>query len=269
MSSAQRRLDKVEASLTPKQQVLCWLDRMVGFGARDGYLEWLSSQPVSEMPRVKLPEVVADAVRGALRGEPDVEIDRAVQDAVRDVLFLTKLAFDLDALVEEKCREFDLRAALCARGLQLLLVQEALGRRGTGAVALPGGAGRVREVRDQVEALLEEACEARHAVGAVAERYFDGHPVAFPKGAHRLDMACETGETIVAEYNRVAARQTADGLAVDVDAVKRAAAARAVETTRRMANLAWADAQWEVGRVESAARLMRACTDESQGTREG
>jgi hypothetical protein len=51
MKAANRRLDKVEAALLPKQQVLRWLDHAFSFGTDEEYFAWLMKQRLAK--RVK------------------------------------------------------------------------------------------------------------------------------------------------------------------------------------------------------------------------
>ncbi|HUU92210.1 MAG TPA: hypothetical protein VM238_13510 [Phycisphaerae bacterium] len=44
MRDAGKRLDDVEAALTPKQQVLRWLDHVAGLGSEEAYFKWLAER---------------------------------------------------------------------------------------------------------------------------------------------------------------------------------------------------------------------------------
>ena len=64
MKAAMRRLQHAEAALSPKQQVLNWLDQALKFGSEERYFQWLRKQPTSEFPRVKIINAVTGDVRG-------------------------------------------------------------------------------------------------------------------------------------------------------------------------------------------------------------
>jgi len=283
MKAAARRLGKVEASLTPKQQVLLWLDQMFGYGSEETYAAWLVEQPADCRPRVKIAEAVRGAVGAAMRGESRETIRRAVQHAVRDVYFLTALVIDLIAWVDERVGLFEVHAALCARTLQLAMI------RGL-ALKLPGAPTKPSDLRtatlnlrDHLVDLVGAVCEIQQTVRITSERYFDGHPIVFPGKARSLAETAERAETLVAEYNRFVASEAkrlgTDGpseaaragaglahgkrLALDLAAIRKDAATGAIAATQHHVRLAQADALWNIGRTEEAARLLRACSPQA------
>jgi hypothetical protein len=116
-------------------------------------------------------------------------------------------------------------------------------------------------------------------VEIISRRYFDGHPVVFPTKAACLADTAERAGTVVAEYNRFVAsaakrlglgeptrpararrdRAKCEGLRLELAAIREAAAASAVTLACGHVGLAKADALWDIGRPEEAARLLRAC----------
>ena len=65
-SVGRRRLDKIEASLTPRQAVLLWLDEASRFGSMRAYVSSLQGQPTSAFPLFRLPEQVEQLVRDSV-----------------------------------------------------------------------------------------------------------------------------------------------------------------------------------------------------------
>ena len=88
MSSGKRRVAKLESVLTPKQTFLLWLQDAHGFNDIEAYVRHLKSQPDSAWPIDKLTTQVEEAVKQTLKGRPREEIDKAVRQAYKDVLFL-------------------------------------------------------------------------------------------------------------------------------------------------------------------------------------
>jgi len=86
--STKRRVEKLETNLTPKQAVLLWLREAHAFNGVVEYVRHLKGQPDSARPIDKLTAQVAEGVKQTLKGKPREEIDRAVRQAHRDVLFL-------------------------------------------------------------------------------------------------------------------------------------------------------------------------------------
>ncbi|KPK45635.1 MAG: hypothetical protein AMK72_10780, partial [Planctomycetes bacterium SM23_25] len=135
-----------------------------------------------------------------MRGELQEAIENVVRRAVRDVYFLSRLVVDVNMLVTEKAGAFDLQAALCARGLQLLVVAAAVPRRGQTALPWLDLPLRLREVRDDAVALLSDIYTLEEAIGLIRRRLFDDHPILFPGRARRLADSRDTAESLVAEY---------------------------------------------------------------------
>ena len=88
MSTAKRRVEKLESGLTPKQAILLWLQEAHAFNGIEEYVRHLKTQPDSAAPLHKLPIQVEEGVKQTLKGKPKEEIDRAVRQAYKDVLFL-------------------------------------------------------------------------------------------------------------------------------------------------------------------------------------
>jgi len=276
MKAAERRLEKVEASLTPKQQVLRWLDQVHGFQSEDKYCEWLKDQPASELPRVRMVEVAGDAARRAMRGEPEEVIERAARDAERDVIFLTELVLQVNTLVDQKSEIFSFRAALHARALQLAMLSEEAGADSAVAAAMPNPSLRLSEIHEETERLLGEICVLQGTVEIIQRCYFDGRPMVFPRKAACLKAVWEAVCALGCEYNRLVARRSSsvetDGAEVgkpeeapvasgviDMEAVQTKAAALAAEEARFCVYLAKGVTLNHVGRFDDAVRLLKAC----------
>jgi len=110
---------------------------IASLGSEEAYFEWLGERSIQALPRIKLAEAVAEAARKRMRGEPKEAVENVVRRAVRDVYFLSRLVIDINTLVSERTTVFDGQAALCARGLQLLVVAAAVPRRGQTALPWP------------------------------------------------------------------------------------------------------------------------------------
>ncbi len=263
MRDARKRLDDMEAALTPKQQVLRWLDHVAGLGSEEAYFKWLAERSFEALPRIKLAEAVAEATRKKMRSAPKEAVEVAVRRAVRDVYFLTKLVIDINTLVSEKATVFDVQAALCARGLQLLVVAAAVPRRGQAALPWLDRPLQLREVRNDVVVLLSDIYTLEEAIRFIRRRLFDDHPILFPGRAKRLAEGREKAESVVAEYASLLASGSFDGggdsteLGLALDALRKAVQPVAAATVRHCVDLAKADALWDIGQREAAARLWK------------
>jgi len=194
-----------------------------------------------------------------MRGELQEAIENVVRRAVRDVYFLSRLVVDVNMLVTEKAGAFDLQAALCARGLQLLVVAAAVPRRGQTALPWLDLPFQLQEVRDDAIALLSDIYTLEGAIGLIRRRLFDDHPILFPGRAKRLAESREKAESVVAEYASLRATgsfdrgEDATDLGLALDALRQAVQPVAAATARHWRDLAKADALWDTGQREAAA----------------
>jgi hypothetical protein len=82
----ERRLDRVEGSLTPKQAFLLWLGEAQAHEAWAAHVLALKNQPIEQHPMQTLPRQVEAAVRESHRAENDAVTsarDRSAQKARR------------------------------------------------------------------------------------------------------------------------------------------------------------------------------------------
>lgn len=131
--SQDRRLDKVEAALTPQQAVLHWMEEAHEHGSLLAYSLWLVDQADSAYPLVKMPRQVADAVRKQMKGHEREEIDRIIRLRQRDVLFLFHLHFLTNTHVYQRLEPLRYRLHLLAEKQDRMLSEERLRQRATWA----------------------------------------------------------------------------------------------------------------------------------------
>src|SRR5208283_5906643 len=87
----EKRLDRIEAYLTPKEAVILWLQETNRYANVEEYIKYLRDQPESLRPIPRVTNQVESATRQTMKGQPQKTIDAAVHRAVRDVCFLMKL----------------------------------------------------------------------------------------------------------------------------------------------------------------------------------
>ena len=86
-----RRLDKIERSLTPKQAVILWLQEIHRYRNGWEYARFLASQPESAAPIYKITKQIDQSVRQSMKGQSQQAVENAVRRGVRDVYFLINL----------------------------------------------------------------------------------------------------------------------------------------------------------------------------------
>ena len=66
--TTERRLDRLEAGLSPKEANLLWLGEAHEHGSLPAYCRWLMDRPLGAAPLPRLDHQALDTVRGRLRG---------------------------------------------------------------------------------------------------------------------------------------------------------------------------------------------------------
>ena len=129
MSKNIQRVAKLETGLTPKQAILLWFQEAHGFNTIFEYIHHLKSQPDSAAPIPRLTDQVAEAVKQTLKGHTREEIDKAVRQAYKDVLFLFFLHQQVNRKLISEERYFWTQGRFLIAELKSLLREQALGRR--------------------------------------------------------------------------------------------------------------------------------------------
>ena len=129
MSKNIQRVAKLETDLTPKQAILLWFQEAHGFNTIFEYVHHLKSQPDSAAPIPRLTDQVAEAVKQTLKGHRREEIDKAVRQAYKDVLFLFFLHQQVNRKLISEERYFWTQGRFLIAELKSLLREQALGRR--------------------------------------------------------------------------------------------------------------------------------------------
>jgi len=185
----ERRLEKIAASLTPKEAFLLWMAEAHRHETFTEYVLSFKDQPSEQHPYRRLPDQVDASVRAAHRGEKHIDVETLVRHAVREVAFYIELHEALTGRVAAEWR---------ALGLQLLL---ALGIN--------------RDLMQEKEPTQPDVDRARHwvvqAAGdlllwqrvaeQLAARYLDGRTLLFPQQEKRLAECIETAEMLIAHFN--------------------------------------------------------------------
>ena len=99
-----KRLDKLERLLSPKQAVILWLQEIQQYRNAEEYLQFLRGQPESARPLYKITKQINETIRISMKGQPQQVVENAVHRAGRDVCFLVKLQQQVNAyqMTEER-----------------------------------------------------------------------------------------------------------------------------------------------------------------------
>ncbi len=128
MTSGKRRIEKLESGLTLKQAILLWFQEAHAFETIEEYVSHLKTQPDTAWPIDKLTTQVEEAVKQTLKGQPREEINRAVRQSHKDVLFLFYLHQQVNGKLLSEHRYYWTRVMLLIKEVKSLLREQALDR---------------------------------------------------------------------------------------------------------------------------------------------
>ena len=99
-----KRLDRIEECLTPKQVALVWLKETNRHANIMEYIKSVRDLPYEIRPVPRLTGQVADATREVMKGQPRKAVEAAVHRAERDICFLLKLHHQVNGhlMMEER-----------------------------------------------------------------------------------------------------------------------------------------------------------------------
>jgi hypothetical protein len=248
--TAERRLARVETSLSPTQLVLRWLEEAHAFGDLEFYVRALLTEDAVEGPLDRLARQAEHGVRMRLRGTRPEVVTKAVRSALRETFFRFELVTRINVTALELLdREVLIDAALAAQ---------------IGLLASEGRTARRRDAMHQerfgtLRGLLlfrmSELRAAQEARAAVEGRYLAGHAALFPAAATSWEEQLTRSETLADLAVRLAEM---DGVPsaepVDPDAVS----ARVTELIADLVEPAKASALEMLGEGERAHRIASA-----------
>ena len=83
-----KRLDKIERSLTPKQAVILWLQEIQQYRNAVGIrYNSFASQPESAAPIYKITKQISQTIRESMKGQPQQVVENAVYRADKRCIF--------------------------------------------------------------------------------------------------------------------------------------------------------------------------------------
>jgi hypothetical protein len=242
-----RRIAAAEASLTPTQLVLRWLDEAHAFGDLESYVRWQLAEPSTEGPLDRLAREAAAGARASLRGKRPEIVDAAVRAALRETVFRFDLVMRILVTTHDLLeREGLIEAALSAHVALLTTEARATRRRDT---RYPERFATLRGLLLFRLAELRAAEEAREAVEA---RYLAGHTALFPDAVATWDAQLRSSEAIAVLACRLA---ELDGVPPAEAPDPEAASARVTELVADLVEPAKTTALEKLGEGEQAQRI--------------
>ncbi|MBA3688435.1 MAG: hypothetical protein H0W81_06375 [Chloroflexi bacterium] len=175
MTSAERRLAKIEAALDPTALVLRWIAEAHAHDDLSAYIGALLETGPDSFPMDRLAREAKAGATQRNRGRPRPEVDQAVRTAIIETIFRVQLALRINVLAQEFVElEVLVQAALSAY-FSLAADEHA------SPAAYRATIGLVR-CRDLLLRRVTELHCVETARCQVEARFFDGAPVLFPAG---------------------------------------------------------------------------------------
>jgi hypothetical protein len=170
----ERRLDKLEDSLSPTQLVLRWLAEAHAYGSLEAYVASILDAPGSDQPIDRLRREASEGARTRLRGKPAEQVQTAVRSDLRETLFRYELVLRIYTTTQDLLdREALIDTALSAHIGLLTSEGRAEGRRDSQSE-------RFATFRDLLAFRVAELRALGEARLLVERRYLDGHAALFP-----------------------------------------------------------------------------------------
>ena len=271
------QLANVRKKLTGQQAVLAYFAEAIG--RFDSFGAWAEHATLTkgQAPLNKAAEAAKEAVRSAMKGQPREAVHTAEREAIRDAVFLAPLFIDVAGGPPKRARRYSLEATVCARDVQLLLLQQLLAGAAQGAPRpadepMPdASADRIAAVRDRIEDHLAALYLERRVATVIQSNYFGGQSILVRKDARRVADSVHWAEAIAEEFNEFVRSldprdrevpSTADGapcspadLHIDLQAAKRRASGQVRAEVSFAVNLAKAQALIKLGRDQEGCDL--------------
>ncbi len=245
MVTAERRLEAIEASLTPTQSVLRWLNEAHAYGSLEAYVDATLDEKPDDFPVNRLCREAEHCARATVGSRSPEQINRAIRKACREAIFRFELVNRINVSAHELLEKEGLvRVAILA--LLALLA---------GETPKSGGEAN-REMLGQILELLYGRVAELEAAGRARtlaeQRYLDSSPVLFPDVRGAWDEQCQATKEAAAMAVRLA---ELDGIDLPEPSDAEAVSARAALLLADLVEPAKAIALEKLGEGEPALRI--------------
>ena len=187
----ERRVAKVEGSLSPTQLVLRWLAEAHVYGDIPAYVASLLTQDAPEAPLDRLAREAERGVRTSMRGKRPEVVNAAVRSALRETVFRFELVMRTNVTVHDLLDHEVLLEALFASQLALLLHDRRKER-----LADESHLHRFAQCRDLTALRVTELLATQEAISRAEVRFLDGHGTLFPDIAAAFEHQVSQSEQL-------------------------------------------------------------------------
>jgi hypothetical protein len=191
----QRRIAKIEESLSPTQLVLRWLAEAHAYGDVPAYSASLLDIDPPVTPLDRLAREAIHGARTTSRGKRPELVDAAVRNALRETVFRFELVMKINVTTHDLLdREFLLEAVFAGQMAMLL------NDHGADESHLH----RLAQCRDLTLQRVDELLATQEARSTVEARYLEGHPALFPDVATAFDKQLRASQELAVMAMRCA-----------------------------------------------------------------
>jgi hypothetical protein len=194
-----RRLAKIDETLSPTQLVLRWLAEAHGFGDLEPYVGSLLAQDPPMAPLDRLAREAVQGARAAMRGKRPEQVDAAVRSALRETIFRYELALRINVTAHDLLDREEILATLFASQIALL-ASERDGKRPPDDSHLR----RVELCRRLTRLRVDELLASKEARSMAEARYLDGHAALFPDISGAFEKQLRDSKEVAAMAVRAA-----------------------------------------------------------------
>jgi len=194
-----RRLAKIDGTLTPTQLVLRWLAEAHAHDSLEAYVRSILDAPGHQQPIDRLCREAHDGAQARLRGKPAEQVRAAVRSALRETVFRYELVLRIYVTTHELLdRELPIHA-LFAMHLAMLASEDRKER-----LEDDSHLERLDQCRRLTLFRVDELLASREARSAVEARYLDGHPALFPDLAAAFEKQLKASQEVAMMAVRLA-----------------------------------------------------------------
>jgi hypothetical protein len=240
----QKRLTRIETSLTPKQAVVLWLRQEHQGRTSMEYLRYMIQQPSSATPRTRVEGQVVDAIRAAMKGQEAGRIHQAVRQGQMYADFLILLVSRTNSVILDDNR---------CRWLQIALLHEQLR-----STALSNDDAKdLNEWAAHLRGFVTDVCALQEASDLIRDRFFGGECILFQDAIADLEQQTKIVQRMIHGYDRVVIEAGQPELATDSEKLRKAVSELASKRAGWIVALAKSKMLDDFGEEEAADAILK------------
>ena len=242
----QKRLIRIESSLTPKQAVVLWLRQECKGKTSWEYARFLLQHPPSAAPRARVEKQVVDAIQEAMKGQDPTRIHQALRQAQMHTDFLILLVNRTNCVILDDSR---------CRWLQIALLCERL--HNLGLSDLEDEEEAVNEWAGVLRQFLTEVLSLQAATELIRDKYFGGECFLLKDVLEDLEQQTKMVRSMMTSYDRVATSAGKPELSTDSGKLRETVNQQASQRAGFIVALAKSKMLDDFGENEAADVVMR------------